>query len=158
MNNNINGVIKVFKNPPNEYSLVPFWFWNDGLAEEHILFQMKEMKEKGIDEAIIHSRKGRTVEYLSEEWFARVGFSLKQAEKLGMRIWIYDEDNWPSGYAGEKVLNDNPDYIAKHLTPVKKGGRKPDDVLIYSAGDKEYVMRKTLWHPAYSPSYYAVSK
>ncbi len=24
-------------------------------------------------------------------------FAIKEAEKLGMHVWIYDEDGWPSG-------------------------------------------------------------
>ena len=29
---------------------------------------------------------------------------IEEAAKLGMKLWIYDESNWPSGYAGGRVL------------------------------------------------------
>lgn len=68
-----------FRETDREYSPVPFWFWNDDLKEDHLLYQLNEMKDKGIDEFIIHSRRGRTIEYLSETWFERVGTVLEAA-------------------------------------------------------------------------------
>lgn len=108
-----------FMNPPEGYGMVPFWFWNDDLDEEHLLFQMKEMKEKGIEEFIIHARLGIRVVYLSDVWFEKVRFTLEKAEALGMKVWIYDEENWPSGYAGGRVLADNPEFCAKYLSMEK---------------------------------------
>jgi len=150
----IEQILKSFKAPPAEYSAAPFWFWNDDLKEENLLFQMREMKAKGIDEAIIHSRKGRIVEYLSEEWFSRVAFCLKNAKNIGLKVWIYDEDNWPSGYAGERVMKENPDFIAKHLIRVK-GEDLPDGAkAVHKDREYTYAICKTLWNPAYSQSFY----
>lgn len=148
-------ILSEFKNPPSEYSAVPFWFWNDDLCEEHLLFQMKEMKDKGISEFIIHSRRGRSVEYLSEEWFEKVGFALEQAKSLDMRVWIYDEDNWPSGYAGEKVVTENPNYCAKHLCRLPADAALPENAKeVYSDEKYKYVSCYTKWNPAYSESLY----
>ena len=103
---------KIFKNPPKKYSAVPFWFWNDVLDEETIAFQLDEMYDKGIFECIIHARKGLETEYLSDAWFDRIRFAAERAREKGMKLWIYDEDNWPSGYAGGRVIADNPDFAA----------------------------------------------
>ena len=110
---------KLFKNPPHHYSIAPFWFWNDDLKVESLEWQMNEMLEKGVYEFFIHARKGLSVPYLSEEWFDKVSFVLEKAEKLGMKVWIYDEENWPSGYAGGLVLKNNPDYCGKNLRMLK---------------------------------------
>ena len=154
----MNNFVEVFnnlKNPPKEYSLVPFWFWNDDLLEDSLIYQIQQMKEKGIDEFIIHSRKGRTVEYLTEQWFEKVEFAINYAEKLDMKVWIYDEDNWPSGYAGEKVIKENPNYCAKYLKRFKKNAEKPKEAMvIYSDNDYEYAVCYTKWNPAYSESLY----
>ncbi len=109
-----------FKNPPKEYSIVPFWFWNDDLNKEHLKWQIDEMFQKNIYEFIIHARKGLEVEYLSESWFDKIGFILEKAREKGMKVWIYDEDNFPSGYAGGRVLQINPDYCGKHLKMEKR--------------------------------------
>ena len=66
------------------------------------------MFEKGIRSFVIHARVGLTVPYLSETWFDRCGLALDEAAGRGMKVWLYDEDNWPSGYAGGRVLARNP--------------------------------------------------
>ena len=101
-----------FKNPPEEYSAAPFWFLNGDLDDNELKRQLSEMKEKGVDKVILHSRKGCEVEYLSEKWFEKIGVILNECEKLGLTVLIYDEDNWPSGYAGGKVTGENPAYGA----------------------------------------------
>lgn len=106
---------QLFMEPPREYSLAPLWFWNDGLKPEHLKWQLGEMVEKGIYEVVISSRLGIEIPYLSELWFQRFGEIAAYARKLGVKLWIYDEDNWPSGYAGGKVLAENPAYCGKHL-------------------------------------------
>lgn len=111
--------INTFKNPPEKYSVAPFWFLNGDLNESELDFQLREMKAKGVDECILHARKGLTIEYLSEEWFKKIGVILALCEKYGIKAWIYDEDNWPSGYAGGKVVEYNSDFRATCLTVEK---------------------------------------
>ncbi len=108
-----------FKNAPKDCSAVPFWFWNDAMDGKEIVFELKEMANQGIFEAIIHARKGLAVPYLSEEWFEKVGIALRIAKSLGMRLWIYDENNWPSGYADGRVIEKDPDFAAKCLSVEK---------------------------------------
>lgn len=101
--------------PPDSYGPIPFWFWNDDCQEENIAKQLVLMKEQGIHEAILHARKGLSIPYLSETWFDRVRFACQKAKELGMKIWIYDENNWPSGYADGRVIAKNPAFSAKCL-------------------------------------------
>ena len=110
---------RIFQDPPQAYSAIPFWFLNDDLEPEKLKWQLREMKEKGIYACILHARKGMTVAYLSEEWFDRIGIILEEAKRLNMQVIIYDEDNWPSGYAGGQVVRQNPDYAAKCLSMEK---------------------------------------
>ena len=105
-----------FKNPSEEYSAAPFWFLNGDLEENELKRQLSEMKEKGVDEVILHSRKGCEAEYLSDEWFEKIGVILSECEKLGLTVLIYDEDNWPSGYAGGKITDESPAYGATCLS------------------------------------------
>ena len=110
---------KQFKNPPEDCSVAPFWFLNGDLDDKELKRQLSEMKEKGVDEVILHSRKGCEVEYLSDEWFKKIGVILDECEKLGLTALIYDEDNWPSGYAGGKVVGGNEDFAAICLSVEK---------------------------------------
>ncbi len=109
----------LFTNPAKEYPPIPFWFWNGDMNDEEIVFELEQMKQQGIDEAILHARKGLAFDYLSSTWFYKVGLALQTASKLGMRLWIYDESDWPSGYAGGKVIASDPSYSVKCLSVEK---------------------------------------
>ena len=128
-----------FRNPPKEYTLAPFWFWNDSLEEDSIAFQLEEMYKKGVYECIIHARKGLEVEYLSDKWFDRIRFAAAYARKKGMKLWIYDEDNWPSGYAGGRVIADNADFAATCLSVEKIYPVMYEDITVEDVPGKELV-------------------
>jgi hypothetical protein len=98
----------------NKYKAVPFWSWNNALEEEHLLRQIEEMHSVGIGGFIMHSRTGMSDEYLGEKWFSCIGACLKKAGELGMNAWCYDENGWPSGFTGGKLL-ENEAYLAKYL-------------------------------------------
>jgi hypothetical protein len=105
-----------FIKPQAEHGACPFWFWNGDLEPRELVRQIRSMSEQGIGGFIIHSRMGRTIEYLSETWFDRCQLAIEEAARLGMKVWIYDEDNWPSGYAGGRVLAADPTLTAQHLS------------------------------------------
>ncbi len=104
-----------FHQPAAEHSACPLWFWNGALEPAELLRQIGLMHQQGVLAFVIHARRGLEVEYLSETWFARCGLVIEEAARLGMKLWIYDEDNWPSGYAGGRVLERNPDNIGQNL-------------------------------------------
>lgn len=105
-----------FTAPGAEYTACPFWFWNGDLEPVELLRQIGEMAAKGISAFVIHARVGLTVPYLSEPWFERVGLVLDEAAQRGMKVWIYDEDNWASGYAGGRVVARDPSFVGQNLT------------------------------------------
>lgn len=92
-----------FKNPPLEYRVMPFWFWNSRLQKDELLEQIEDMHEHGIGGFFIHARFGLETEYLSEEWFDLVRACVEKAAELSMHVWIYDENPFPSGIGGLKV-------------------------------------------------------
>ncbi len=93
-----------FKSDLNEYRSIPFWSWNNELDEAALVAQIDEMKKVGMGGFIIHARTGLITEYLGEKWFSCVEACLKRARELGMNAWIYDENGWPSGFVGGKLL------------------------------------------------------
>ena len=52
----------------------------------------------------------------SEENWRTLAQAVKNCSQLGLRVWIYDEDGYPSGSAGGLVLKENPDHEALCLT------------------------------------------
>lgn len=89
---------------PVEYRSVPFWSWNDKLTPDELLRQIGWMKENGIGGFFMHARGGLKTTYLSEEWMQCIDVCCEEAKKLGMEAWAYDENGWPSGFAGGKLL------------------------------------------------------
>lgn len=89
-----------FINPPKEYSLVPFWFWNGTLEPEKLKHQMNMMIEKGIYGAFMHARAYLRTPYLEEDWWHAVDACVEEGKKKGFQPWLYDEYAWPSGTAG----------------------------------------------------------
>lgn len=107
----------ILQNPGSAYRSAPFWGWNDRLEQEELSRQLADMKDKGMGGAFIHSREGLETPYLSDEWMADTRRCAEDAAKLGMELWIYDEDKWPSGAAGGMVSAMDPDaFTAKALT------------------------------------------
>ncbi len=84
----------------------PFWFWNGKLEDAEIRAQIARLHLAGITEFVIHGRTGLQTPFLSEAWFTAVRSALDAAAALGMRVWIYDEYNWPSGTAGTRITAD----------------------------------------------------
>ena len=97
-----------------DYAAIPFWSWNNELNEEKLVRQIEEMKEAGMGGFIMHARTGLTTEYLGEKWFSCVDACLKKAKELGMNAWIYDENGWPSGFVGGRLLEEEK-YRAQFL-------------------------------------------
>lgn len=48
-------------------------------------------------------------EYLSEKGLEATLSLCKKAKEKGMDLWLYDELGYPSGNAGDRVINENPD-------------------------------------------------
>lgn len=89
-----------------EYRPIPFWSWNDKLEKEKLLQQAQWMKDSGNGGFFMHARSGLLTEYLSEEWMQCIEACAEEAQKLDMKAWLYDENGWPSGFAGGKLLED----------------------------------------------------
>ena len=53
--------------------------------------------------------------YLTEEGMKATLSFAQKAKAKGMDLWLYDENGYPSGNAGDLVINENPDWEAKGL-------------------------------------------
>ncbi len=98
-----------FADPPAEYRAVPFWVWDEQISPEGIDFQLEQFKKTGIGGVFVHPRPGLQTEYLSKEWFALFDHAVQKGKELGMEVWIYDENSYPSGFAGGHVPAQMPD-------------------------------------------------
>lgn len=97
------------------YKPLSFWSWNSDMKEEEIRWQIREFKKAGFGGFFIHSRAGRTIPYMEKEWMAACQCAIEEARSCGLSVWLYDEDGWPSGFAGGLVNGCGEDYCGKSL-------------------------------------------
>ncbi len=97
---------ELFQNPTAEYRATPFWGWNGKLEKDVLERQISCFKEMGYGGFHMHSRTGLTTPYLSDEYMEMVKFCIETAGEKDMLAWGYDEDRWPSGFAGGLVTQD----------------------------------------------------
>ena len=95
--------MELYKNPTSEYRATPFWAWNCKLDKEVMSQQIEDFKKMGYGGFHMHSRSGLATKYLGEDFMDCIKFCRDKAEKEGMLAWLYDEDRWPSGFAGGYV-------------------------------------------------------
>ncbi|MBI2424286.1 MAG: hypothetical protein HYV27_15750 [Candidatus Hydrogenedentes bacterium] len=100
---------KIFPQPPREYSTGPLWVWNDLLTEDQIRSTLRDLAGQSVKQAWVHPRPGLMTPYLSDDWFRLWKVALDEAERLDMNIWIYDENSYPSGFAGGLVPEAMPE-------------------------------------------------
>ena len=90
----------IFADPPRQYSTGPLWVWNDMMTDEQVIGTLRDLASQQVKQAFVHPRPGLMTPYLSPEWFRLWKVALGEAERLDMNLWIYDENSYPSGFAG----------------------------------------------------------
>ena len=107
--NTLEELATLFKHPPNQYRSAPLWVWNDDVTEKQIDRQLADFKAGGMGGVFIHPRPGLITEYLSEDWFSLCNYTVQKGKELGMDVWLYDENSYPSGFAGGHVPAEMPE-------------------------------------------------
>ena len=135
-------LLKNLEENPVPYQCIPFWSWNDKLDPDVLVEQIDWMKDNGIGGFFMHARGGLRTTYMSEEWMQCIDACVKAAEERGMQAWAYDENGWPSGFAGGKLLEKEENRDA-HITYMI-GEYDPSAWLTYTL-EKEKLYRITQW-------------
>ena len=119
---------KIFKNPPAEDRIKPFWFWNSKLERDELLRQIDYTHENATGGVFMHARFGLETEYLSKEWFDCIRLCIERAEQYSMEVWIYDENPFPSGIGGLKVSK-QPSFRSRYIDCIECFLKAGDRVL-----------------------------
>jgi hypothetical protein len=73
---------------------------------------------------------------MEEEWCRAVEVSMDEAQKLGMQAWCYDENGFPSGFAGMKLL-ENKENLVHYITFHERDYFDPTALAVYKIEDKK---------------------
>ena len=113
-------VLAEFQDPPREFSVMPFWFWNDDLQDEEIVRQIADFEAHGVYGFVIHPRIGlpRDIGWLSPRMIQAMHVAVDEAVRRRMYVVLYDEGMYPSGSSAGQVVARNPDHAARGLAKI----------------------------------------
>ncbi|MBE6366336.1 MAG: hypothetical protein E7052_00285 [Lentisphaerae bacterium] len=102
--------------PHNIAPVIPWWTFNGYMTEAESCRQLDDFCSKGISEFFIYPNFGLEYpDFLSDNWFEFIAFLLQECKVRGLRFWIYDELNWPSGSAGGRMADEHPEYLMRTM-------------------------------------------
>ena len=102
-------LIEEFPSPGGEFRTAPFMVWNTEVSKYQIDNMLNEYRRQGCGAVIIHPRPGLKTDYLSPEWLEMYKYTVDRGKLLGIDVWIYDENSYPSGFAGGHVYRQMPE-------------------------------------------------
>lgn len=128
---------KQFQTPDKQFGSAPLWVWNANVTEGKIDSMLLEFKANAFGGVFVHPRPGLITPYLSKTWNDLYRYTVQRGKALGLEVWIYDENSYPSGFAGGHVPEAMPSSYNQgqmlHL-------RKADQV---SPADKVFLALKS---------------
>lgn len=136
--------------PPAEFSLCPFWFWNDALSEQEIVRQIADFQAHGVQGFLIHPRAGLppSIGWMSKAMLEFMRIAIEQAAKRGIWVVLYDEGMYPSGSSSGQVVEENPAFRTRGLFAVDldeaEPGGETQDIRIGANGEPELTGDQTL--------------
>ncbi|WP_329371954.1 glycosyl hydrolase [Streptomyces sp. NBC_00669] len=94
-----------FADPPADSMPLVLWFWNGAVTDDLIDSTLADLRAKGISEVLVFPFDTGALQpaFFTEDWFAVVEHTLREAQRHGMRIWLFNDDFFPSGRAGGLV-------------------------------------------------------
>ena len=116
-----------FAQPPLDFRPVPFWSWNETMEPAEVRRQCRVIRDAGWGGAFLHARIGLRTEYLGEAWFEACAAAIDECKKIGLKVWLYDEEGWPSGISGGTVPLADETFRHKALFARPVGVEAPPD-------------------------------
>lgn len=138
----------------------PFWSWNEVLEPKEIRRQVRELARGGLGGAFMHVRVGLITPYMSPAFMDAMAAALDEARALGLHMYLYDEDRWPSGWGDGAVPLRDASFRVKWLLRVPAGQQPPQgaDVALIAQGaegERYYRYVSSLGQPWFNGTTYA---
>ncbi len=104
-----------FANPGRQERPVT-WYAPSGPDAAKIAADLKELKRFGLGGiCIIPTTASLTVPYLSEGYWETIRLTVEEAVRQDLRVWLYDELDYPSSSAGGAVIARCPECVVTAL-------------------------------------------
>ena len=96
-------------------AIIAQYFLNHRLDHSEIEWQMAEFAHAGYHGVFPHARQGLLTPYFSEDWWRAMDKILALSRRNKTEFWIWDEDYFPSGLAGGRVVWNDPAAMQRSL-------------------------------------------
>ncbi len=106
------------KIPEREFGPAPWWAWLGAPTPASIDRDLQRFLAMEIYEIIVIPLYGLQPEYMGPEYFELWRHACRRCGQWGVKLWIYDEFNWPSGTCAGTVLRKHPRF-RQHVLQIK---------------------------------------
>ena len=111
--------------------LLPF-YWQHGTHRDRIPAQIQRIYDSGCRALCVESRPHP--DFCGPEWWADMDLILSECEKKGLKVWIFDDRKYPTGYANGLIETKYPhlrqrEIIEEHIDVL---GPAPDTAFLVS--------------------------
>jgi len=86
-----------------------FWILNDACDRALLSAQLREFQKTGVEALVLHPRGGLLLPYGSADWFELIQWLAGECLSHSIEPILYDEDPYPSGNAGGRLIADFPE-------------------------------------------------
>lgn len=95
--------------------LVAQYFLNHKLSAEEVESHISLFATAGYQGVFAHARQGLLTPYLSDEWWEIIDHMVESCRRHGLEFWIWDEDYFPSGRVGGRIVWEYPELASQSL-------------------------------------------
>ncbi len=92
--------------------ILPF-LWQRGEPEAVIREEMQRVQAAGIGAVCVEARPHP--DFLGAQWWHDFDIIMDEAQRRGMRVWVLDDDHFPTGHAAGKVAGAPPELRRQFL-------------------------------------------
>lgn len=120
--------------------ILPF-FWQHGEDEATLRDYMRAIDEANIHEVCVECRPHP--DFCGPKWWTDLDIIMEEARSRGMRVWVLDDDHFPTGHCNGAIENAEPELCKQYLNfaATEVAGPMPGAVVDVHA----------MLHPAPSP-------
>ncbi|UUZ96458.1 hypothetical protein LJK87_20425 [Paenibacillus sp. P25] len=126
---NLRELRRQFAQADPRYGPVPFWWWSgEEVTAERVRWQMRKFREGGsrnigiINLAPTGPQYGSVSDrpaYGSEAWWSMFEVALREAERLGMYLWFYDQIGFSGANMPARIVSERPEAAGLSAAPLR---------------------------------------
>lgn len=137
----INKIEKVLKNEHENY-IFPF-LWMHGESDEKIREYVTKIYDSGIRALCVEPRPHP--DFVGEHWWKDLRVVLDEAKSKEMKVWLFDDAHFPTGYANGAIIAKYPELRKKYLKINQldfSGPQKDAGIIVkwMAGGDRKSIM------------------